>query len=156
MFCHKCGRELPEDAVFCPACGNRVAPPVQPTVEPVKPVAQPVRPVVQPVQPVVLPIIEPIQPDPPHPDEQGPVKCGPFYFPRNPAAIWSYYLGFATLIFCFITGIPALITGICGLVHAHHHPEGRGTGHSVFGIVMGSLSIVFGLIWLVVVELEML
>ena len=124
MFCHKCGKELPENAAFCPACGERIAPSVRP-------------------------IVQPVQPEAPRPENQGPVKCGPFYFPRNPVAICSYYLGFASLLFCCLTGIPALICGICGLVHAHRYPEGRGVGHSVFGIVMGSLSIVFGLIWLI-------
>ena len=81
---------------------------------------------------------------------KGPVHCGPFYFPRNTAAIWSYYLGVASLLFCFFTGIPALITGICGLVHAHRYPEGRGIGHSIFGIVMGSVSIVSSLVFLIV------
>ena len=82
------------------------------------------------------------RPPSPPPGNQGPVSCGPFYFPRNPAAIWSYYLGVASFLFCFFAGIPALITGICGLVHARHHPEGRGVGHSIFGIVMGGVSIV--------------
>lgn len=26
MFCSKCGRSLPEDATFCPACGHPVGP----------------------------------------------------------------------------------------------------------------------------------
>ena len=127
MFCQKCGKEIPENAAFCPGCGDRIAQPAQP----VQPVAQPVQPGVQ------------------SSENKGPVKCGPFYFPRNPAAICSYYLGFASLLFCFFTGIPALICGICGLVHAHRYPEGRGVGHSVFGIVMGSVTIVIGLIWLI-------
>lgn len=24
MFCHKCGKELPEGSQFCPVCGNKV------------------------------------------------------------------------------------------------------------------------------------
>ena len=138
MFCQKCGKELPEDAVFCSVCGNRITQPVQPIVEPVQPVVQPV------------------QPEAPRPENQGPVKCGPFYFPRNPVAICSYYLGFASLFFCFFTGIPALICGICGLVHAHRYPEGRGVGHSVFGIVMGGVTIVIGLIWLIAVSIDVI
>lgn len=26
MFCSKCGKQVPDDAVFCPACGDRVRP----------------------------------------------------------------------------------------------------------------------------------
>lgn len=25
MFCQKCGKEITDDAVFCPACGNSVS-----------------------------------------------------------------------------------------------------------------------------------
>ena len=43
MFCYKCGKELPDDAVFCSACGTTVqTPPVtQPVPEPTTAVAEP-------------------------------------------------------------------------------------------------------------------
>lgn len=75
------------------------------------------------------------------PANNGPIQCGPFYFPRNKPAVWAYYLGIASLAFCLLTGIPALIMGIIGLVHAKKHPEGRGTGHALFGLIMGLITI---------------
>ena len=48
MFCYKCSKELPDDAVFCSACGTAVqkAPVSQPApaVEPVQPVSKPEKP----------------------------------------------------------------------------------------------------------------
>ena len=43
MFCYKCGKQLPDDAVFCSACGTAVqTPPVsQPAPEPTTAVAEP-------------------------------------------------------------------------------------------------------------------
>ncbi|MDD2955126.1 MAG: zinc-ribbon domain-containing protein [Oscillospiraceae bacterium] len=76
MFCRKCGRELNEEAVFCPGCGTRTpmgetaapegaAQPVgaasvgsaqaQPTQAPVQPTQAPVQPTQAPVQPVQAP-----------------------------------------------------------------------------------------------------
>ena len=47
MFCKHCGNQLPDEARFCWACGNEIAPlpTVEPTIEPATaPVAEPVAP----------------------------------------------------------------------------------------------------------------
>lgn len=53
MFCYLCGKELPDGAQFCPACGAKAA---TPAVEPVPPPPQPPeKPVVPPSQPSATP-----------------------------------------------------------------------------------------------------
>ena len=56
--------------------------------------------------------------------------------PPNASALWAYYLGIASLA-CFLTSIPAVITGILGIRHANRHPEARGKIHAWVGIVLG-------------------
>ena len=68
IFCPKCGKQLPDEAVFCAGCGAKIvfntAPEPEPVVEPIpEPVPEPV---VEPIpEPVVEPIPEPI-PEPVH------------------------------------------------------------------------------------------
>ena len=68
------------------------------------------------------------------------------FLPKNVPALWSYYLGVATLLCCFFTGIPALVLGIIALRRARQHPEQRGALHAWFGIVVGGLSVILPLI----------
>lgn len=77
MFCPNCGKNLPDNAMFCDGCGTRIAAaPVQPPVQP--PVQAPVQPPVQaPVQP---PVQAPVQPP-----VQAPVYApAPAYKPAQP------------------------------------------------------------------------
>lgn len=55
MFCSKCGKELPNDAVFCTYCGNQTSnsAPVQQTEPHPQPVYTPPQPVYMPQKPVV-------------------------------------------------------------------------------------------------------
>ena len=62
---------------------------------------------------------------------------------KNGMALTAYYLGVFSLIplLGIILGILAIIFGILGLRAVNQRPEVKGTGHSVTGIVIGSLSL---------------
>lgn len=62
MFCHNCGAQLPENAAFCPNCGQKITPISQP-VSIQKTEAPPAEPVDAPVDPTDAPNETP-QPDP--------------------------------------------------------------------------------------------
>ena len=62
MFCQNCGAQLPENAAFCPNCGQKITPISQP-VSIQKPEAPPSEPVDAPVDPTDAPNETP-QPDP--------------------------------------------------------------------------------------------
>ena len=62
MFCHNCGAQLPENAAFCPNCGQKITPISQP-VSIQKPEAPPSEPADAPVDPTDAPNEAP-QPDP--------------------------------------------------------------------------------------------
>ncbi|MFR6380173.1 MAG: zinc-ribbon domain-containing protein [Evtepia sp.] len=62
MFCHNCGAQLPENAAFCPNCGQKITPISQP-VSIQKPEAPPAEPVDAPWIPL-MPPTRPPQPDP--------------------------------------------------------------------------------------------
>ena len=77
------------------------------------------------------------------------VDDGGVFFPRNTSAIWSYYLGIASFLFCFLTGIPALISGIVALSRARENPALKGELHAWFGIVIGVISIVLPIVFII-------
>ena len=54
MFCHNCGAQLPENAAFCPSCGQKITPTSQP-VSIQKPETPPSEPVDAPVEPTGTP-----------------------------------------------------------------------------------------------------
>jgi hypothetical protein len=62
---------------------------------------------------------------------------------RNGAALAAYYCG----VFGLIPGVglllapAAFILGIVGLVKARKDPKARGTGHAIFGIVLGVIDV---------------
>lgn len=66
MFCNQCGKELPDDAMFCPECGAKQEPIAQAPVEPVP--VQPVAPTpevsAQPVAPTPVAPVQPVEPTP--------------------------------------------------------------------------------------------
>jgi hypothetical protein len=72
---------------------------------------------------------------------------------RNPKALIAYYLGVFALIPCLglALGPAALILGIMGLRYSGRHPEARGAGHAITGIVLGALTALLN--WGVVVAL---
>jgi Domain of unknown function (DUF4190) len=75
---------------------------------------------------------------------------------KNSSALISYYLGVFGLI-PFI-GIPmaitAIILGIFGLKHHKEHPESKGKGHAITGIVLGSISVTAMLLFVVLVAVS--
>ena len=74
---------------------------------------------------------------------------------RNGMALAAYYCGVFSFIPCFgvVLGPLAVIFGFIGLGRAKKHPEAKGKGHSIAGIVCGGLTTlanVAGLIFLIV------
>lgn len=70
-------------------------------------------------------------------------------------ALAAYYCGVFSFIPCFgtILGPLALIFGFMGLGRANKHPESKGKGHAIAGIVCGALTTlgnVGGIIYMVV------
>ena len=61
---------------------------------------------------------------------------------KNPMAIVAYYLGIFSLIPCFglVLGLPAIVCGILGLIHAGSRPDIEGQGHAIAGIAMGIIA----------------
>lgn len=64
---------------------------------------------------------------------------------RNPKALIAYYLGVFALIPCLgaLLGPAALVLGILGLGAVKRHPQAKGTGHAITGIVLGALALLF-------------
>jgi hypothetical protein len=66
---------------------------------------------------------------------------------KNPKALWAYYLGVFALVPCF--GIPlaiaALVVGIAGVKFANMHPEAKGAAHAWTGIILGAISLIIHL-----------
>src|SRR6516165_3866655 len=60
---------------------------------------------------------------------------------RNVMALLSYYFGVFSLIPIIgaILGLFAVVLGILGLGYVRRHPEAKGTGHAIVGIVLGGL-----------------
>jgi hypothetical protein len=56
-------------------------------------------------------------------------------------ALLSYYFGVFSLIPIIgaILGMFALVLGILGLLYVRRHPQAKGTGHAIAGIVLGGL-----------------
>ena len=81
---------------------------------------------------------------------QQPAAAGP---PAGTSgkAIASLVLGLSSCVFCFITGIPAIILGVLGLGDVKRS-GGRagGSGLATAGIVLGSLGTMFTLVLLIV------
>jgi hypothetical protein len=61
---------------------------------------------------------------------------------NNGMALAAYYCGVFSFIPCVsaILGPLAVIFGFIGLAKANKHPEAKGKGHSIAGIVCGSLT----------------
>lgn len=71
--------------------------------------------------------------------------------PRNTDAIWAYYLGIASLLFCILPGIPAIILGIRALNKAKKTPALKGEVHAWVGIILGGLSLFVFLLFIVLI-----
>lgn len=86
MFCDQCGKQMPDDSVYCPSCGakNSISTPEQEVyseLQPViheeviipQPVVQP-QPVQQPIQNVQQPVQQKVQPSAPPVDLTKPIS----------------------------------------------------------------------------------
>ncbi|MFS0703047.1 DUF4190 domain-containing protein [Cellulomonas sp. 179-A 9B4 NHS] len=87
----------------------------------------------------------------------GTPYAGPGYWPRNDLGIWSLVLGIAGIVLAcgFFTGIPAVVVGT-NARKAIARGEANNDGVVTAGIVLGWLSIAFGLLMLVVLVLSFL
>jgi hypothetical protein len=61
---------------------------------------------------------------------------------KNGKALAAYYCGVFSLIPCagLLLGPIALILGILGFFYVRAHPQAKGTGHALAGIILGSLT----------------
>ena len=112
MFCTKCGRKMPENAAFCPACGTSSS-----------------------GQAVVAAA----------PSDEESLK---YILPigRSGYAIAAGYLALFSVLLVFAPF--ALLFGILALRDIRLHPEKKGKGRAWFGIVMGALFTLLGLLGL--------
>ncbi len=120
MFCSKCGKQLPEGVAYCPYCGMSTSDSPSPSPPPPPP-------------PVVT-------------TEDSTLK---YFIPigRSGYAIAAGYLGLfaVTLIFAPL----ALIFGLLALSDIAKHPEKCGKGRAWFGIIMGAIFSILGIVALV-------
>ena len=75
--------------------------------------------------------------------ERRPVKGGGIIPYRNGMALASYYCGVFSLIPLFwgTLSLLAIIFGVLGLGKAKQRPEMGGKGHSITGIILGTVTI---------------
>ena len=64
---------------------------------------------------------------------------------KNPKALTAYYtgvFGLISIVLCLgIFGVVPITFGVLGLKHAKKHPEARGQGHAITGIVLGIIEV---------------
>jgi hypothetical protein len=74
-------------------------------------------------------------------DFAGPDAVEVFIPYKNPKGLIAYYLGLFSFIPCFglLLGPAGIILGIMGLRYSKAHPEARGAGHAIAGIVLGAI-----------------
>ena len=63
---------------------------------------------------------------------------------KNAKALWAYYLGIFSLIpfLGILPGIAALVLGVQGLKYAEENSQAKGKGHAWVGVVLGGISVV--------------
>ena len=73
--------------------------------------------------------------------DRGPDAVEVFIPYKNPKGLLAYYLGLFSIVPCLglLLGPAGIILGIMGLRHSKLHPEARGAGHAIAGIVLGTL-----------------
>ena len=120
MFCTNCGKEIPDDSAFCPECGS-----AQPGTTP---------PPVSNANGYVKPAGQPV------------VQKAPY----NTICIVGLVLSCISLVLNFwgIVGIAATVVSVIGLINCKQKNE-NGKGLAVIGIIIGSLSIIYGVFSLV-------
>jgi hypothetical protein len=76
---------------------------------------------------------------PPRVVYQGPDAVETFIPYKNPKGLLAYYLGLFSIIPCLglVLGPAGIILGFMGLSHSRAHPEARGAGHAIAGLVLG-------------------
>ena len=131
MFCIKCGKDLPEGAVFCPFCGQKQSAPAETPAA-----AAPVSKGTDYAQPV----------------NRSPIKKARY----NILCIIGLVIGVIAMLFSYIhytlfavlsilAGIAAVIVAAIGVVRCNRTNE-NGRIHGVLGIVLGALAIIFVII----------
>lgn len=64
----------------------------------------------------------------------------------NQMAVWALVTGILSLLCCCVLGPVSIVLGAVALTHLKQHPEERGAGFAIAGIVLGSLAILLGII----------
>ena len=80
-------------------------------------------------------------------DDDAPDPTGGLIPLRNGLALAAYYCGVFSFVPCFapVLGPLAMIFGFLGLARANKHPEAKGKGHSIAGIICGGLTTLLAL-----------
>ena len=124
MICSKCGNNIPDNSIFCPACGGNpnsqpAAPTAQPVVQPVAP-----QPAVQPVAP--QPVVQPAAPQPmaqPAMQPMGQPMMQPMGQPKKKSKAPWIILGVSiALLIAIITTVIILLVS-CGEDECHDSPQ---------------------------------
>ena len=91
----------------------------------------------------------PVPPPPPLSTEDAVLQTFVPY--KNPYGLIAYYCGVFSLIPCFgvILGSVAVVLGIMGVHYANVHPECRGKGHAITGIILGAVFLSLNILGLV-------
>ncbi|MDP8257646.1 MAG: DUF4190 domain-containing protein [Candidatus Alcyoniella australis] len=75
------------------------------------------------------------------PQESNPTPASPTALQTPGVSIAALVLGILSLLFCCLSGIPALVLGIIGLKKANADPDNiGGKGLAIAGIVLGSIA----------------
>lgn len=135
MYCFKCGKEIPENSVFCPFCGAQLNNAAQPAAS-AAPAAAPAREGdAQPANSAAAPAREGYA----QPVNQSPIRKAQY----NLLCILGLVISLISLVFNYfgLVGLGGIIVSVIGLVLCNRRREnGRILG--VLGVLFGAVSVV--------------
>lgn len=130
MYCFKCGKEIPDDSVFCPACGTKQDGTAQ---EPKPANAGPA-----PTPPVNADYAQPVN--------QSPIHKAQY----NLLCILGLVISLISLVFNYfgLVGLGGVIVSVIGLVLCNRRKEN--------GRILGALGVLFGAVSVITAVVAMM
>lgn len=116
MYCNRCGKQIPDDSVFCSGCGAKVAPAVSAPVQepmPAPEAASPQTPAPEPATPV------PAAPQPPQDQQEFRPYCPPPEAPKTPEHPMRWFK-FIIYVQLFLSALGYLWDFVCYLSGIHY------------------------------------